>query len=263
MSDAMHTREEAALGIWLVRAEDERLAACLQTHLGGAVHRPWLNPALPPKQQFAQTYRQHAQWVMVAATGIAVRFLDTLTADKLSDPAVVVLDAAGRFAVALLGGHEGGANRLAYRVANLVGAVPVVSTASEALKPLVLGIGCRKGVSAAAIEAAARQALGERSLAEVREVATITLKADEPGLLEFCLRQGLPLRVLAHQTVAARGWRGEHTEPSAWVQENVGLDGVCEPCALIACPRGTLLVPKTTLDGVAVAVVEDKEWTFA
>jgi cobalt-precorrin 5A hydrolase len=42
----------------------------------------------------------------------------------------------------------------------------------------------------------------------------------------------------------------------------VGLDGVCEPCALIACGRGRLVVPKTTLDGVAIAVVED-DWRFS
>ena len=37
----------------------------------------------------------------------------------------------------------------------------------------------------------------------------------------------------------------------------MGVDGVCEPCALIACTRGKLVVAKTALDGVAVAVVED------
>jgi cobalt-precorrin 5A hydrolase len=250
--------DAAALGLWLVRAQDERLAARLQAQLGGVIYRPWLDAARAPKAQFAAAYRQHAQWVMIAATGIAVRFLEGQATDKHSDPAVVVLDAAGRFAVALLGGHEGGANRLAYRVASAAGAVPVVTTASEALKPLVLGIGCRKGASAACIEAAVRLALGPRTIDEVREAATITLKAEEPGLLAFCRRHGLPLRVLSQATVAARAWV---TQPSAWVQKHVGLDGVCEPCALIASSRGALLVPKTALDGVAVAVVEDSDWT--
>jgi cobalt-precorrin 5A hydrolase len=36
------------------------------------------------------------------------------------------------------------------------------------------------------------------------------------------------------------------------------VDGVCEPCALIASPRGQLIVPKTALDGVTVAIVEDR-----
>ena len=245
-----------SLGIWLVRLQGEALASVLQARLGGEVYRPWLN-TLAQKEQFAAAYTSHTQWIMLAASGIAVRFLDGLMQDKHSDPAVVVLDEAGRFAISLVAGHEGGANQLAYRVANAVGALPVITTATEAIKPLVVGIGCRKGVPAERIEAAVCRALGERLLSEVREVASIDLKADEPGLIEFCARHDLPLRIFAHEIIAARPWV---TQPSAWVQQNVGLDGVCEPCALIACARGKLIVPKMALDGVAVAVVEDKGW---
>ena len=242
------------LGIWLVRPESEALATTLQYQLGGTLYRPWLNSAVSQRDQFAAAYRLHKQWIMIAAGGIAVRFLDGLAQDKHSDPAVVVLDEAGRFAVSLLAGHEGGANRLAYNVANAVGAVPVITTATEALKPLVVGIGCRKNISVEHIAAAIRLALGQRNINEIREVATIDLKAGESGLLEFCAQHQLPLRVLASSTVAARAWV---TQPSDWVQQNVGLPGVCEPCALIASPRGRLIVPKTALNGVAVAVVED------
>ncbi|MFA6161940.1 MAG: cobalamin biosynthesis protein [Methylobacter sp.] len=241
-------------GIWLVRPESEALANVLQNRLGGSLYRPWLNPAVVQKDQFAAAYRQQTQWIMIAASGIAVRFLDGLVQDKHSDPAVVVLDEAGRYAVSLLAGHEGGANRLAYRVANAIGAVPIITTATEALKPLVVGIGCRKNVTAEQIAAAVQQALGERQLNEVREIATIDLKANEPGLVEFCQQHDLPLRVLASATVAARPWV---TKVSDWVQQNVGLPGVCEPCALIASTRGKLIVPKMALNGVAVAVVED------
>lgn len=243
------------LGIWLVRPDSEPLAVLLQQRLGGVLYRPWLKDSSPQKNQFAGVYRHHRQWLMLAANGIAVRFLDGLTEDKHCDPAVVVLDEAGRFAVSLLAGHEGGANRLAYRVANAIGAVPVITTATEALKPLVVGIGCRKGVAAVQIAAAVQQALGLRGIAEIREIVTIDLKAQEQGLLEFCQQYDLPLRVLASATVAARAWV---TKPSDWVQQNVGLAGVCEPCALIASPRGQLIVQKTALAGVAVAVVEDR-----
>jgi cobalt-precorrin 5A hydrolase len=250
-------------GIWLVRPESESLALALQEQLGGVIYRPWLYdikggqpdaPTATQKQQFAAAYRQYSRWIMIAATGIAVRFLEGLVQDKHSDPAVVVLDEAGRYAVSLLAGHEGGANRLAYRVANAIGAVPVITTATEALKTLVVGIGCRKGVAAEQITAAVSLALGKRPLNEVREIVTIDLKANEPGLVEFCGQHDLPLRILASVTVAERPWV---TQPSSWVQQNIGLPGVCEPCALIAANRGKLIVPKMTLDGVAVAVVED------
>lgn len=243
------------LGIWVVRAEAEALAAKLQVCMGGEIYRPWLQQHIAQKAQFALAYRSKTQWVIIGASGIAVRFLDGLAQDKHTDPAVVVLDEAAHHAISLLAGHEGGANRLAYRVANIVSAVPVITTATEALKPLVLGIGCRKGVSVEQVKAAVYQALGERSLSEVREVATVDIKAEEAGLLAFCECHELPLRVIATSVIAARPWV---TKPSEWVRQNVGLDGVCEPCALIASPRGKLIVPKSALDGVTVAVVEDR-----
>lgn len=252
----MSASSDCVTGIWLVRASAQALGGHLAQRLGATLYRPWLTPEVAHVQQFAAHFPAHQEWVMVGATGIAVRFLQGLLRDKHSDPALVLLDEAARFAVALLGGHEAGANRLSYRVANACGAVPVVTTATEALKPLVLGIGCRKDATAAQIDAAVLLALGARSIAQVREVATVDLKANEAGLLAFCAANDLPLRVLSHQSLAARGWT---TAPSAWVRARVGLDGVCEPCALIASPRGQLVVPKTTQDGVAVAVASD-EW---
>ena len=71
-------------------------------------------------------------FVLFAATGAAVRIVAPLLGDKRSDPAVVCVDEAGRFAVALCGGHHGGANDLARRVGALLGAAPVVTTATDA-----------------------------------------------------------------------------------------------------------------------------------
>lgn len=243
------------IAVWLTRREALPLGHRLAEGLGAELYEPSQQPDETPRERFRRVFRQHRQWVVVMASGIAVRYLDGLPENKHHDPAVVVLDEAARFAIPLLSGHEGGANALAYAVARLTGAIPAVTTATEAQKPLTLGIGCRRGKSADAIEAAVRHALGARPLATVREIATIDIKADEPGLLAFCERHQLPLRVIAREDVAARGWVGE---PSAWVRRNVGVDGVCEPCALIASPRGRLIVPKTALDGVTVAIVEDR-----
>jgi cobalt-precorrin 5A hydrolase/precorrin-3B C17-methyltransferase len=69
--------------------------------------------------------------VLVCATGIALRVIGPLLADKHTDPAVVCVDDAGRWAIALGGGHAGGANDLAREVAALLGATPVVTTASD------------------------------------------------------------------------------------------------------------------------------------
>ena len=69
--------------------------------------------------------------VLVCATGIAVRVIAPLLGDKHSDPAVVCVDDGGRGAIALAGGHHG-ANELTIEVATLLGAEPVVTTATDA-----------------------------------------------------------------------------------------------------------------------------------
>jgi cobalt-precorrin 5A hydrolase/precorrin-3B C17-methyltransferase len=69
--------------------------------------------------------------VLFLATGAAVRLIAPLLRDKRSDPGVVCVDDAGRFAVALTGAHAGGGNALAERVAESLGATPVITTASD------------------------------------------------------------------------------------------------------------------------------------
>ncbi|NPD32359.1 cobalamin biosynthesis protein CbiG [Eggerthellaceae bacterium zg-997] len=69
--------------------------------------------------------------LFVGAAGIAVRSVAPLLRDKLLDPAVVSVDERGAFAVPLVSGHVGGANRLARQVAALCGGRAAVSTATD------------------------------------------------------------------------------------------------------------------------------------
>ncbi|WP_328441307.1 precorrin-3B C(17)-methyltransferase [Streptomyces sp. NBC_00444] len=73
------------------------------------------------------------QLVCFLATGAVVRLVAPLLSDKRADPGVVCVDEGGRFAVSLVGGHEGGANELAVEVGELLGARPVVTTATDAV----------------------------------------------------------------------------------------------------------------------------------
>ncbi len=69
--------------------------------------------------------------VLVMATGIAVRYLAPLVLDKHTDPAIVSCDEAGNYAISLLSGHIGQANKLAQEVAAITGGKAVITTSSE------------------------------------------------------------------------------------------------------------------------------------
>ena len=86
-----------------------------------------------PKEALRAAWNECDAIILFLATGAAVRLVAPLLEDKRHDPGVVCVDDAGCFAVALAGGHEGGANALAKRVAESLGASPVVTTASESV----------------------------------------------------------------------------------------------------------------------------------
>lgn len=69
----------------------------------------------------------------IMAAGIAVRAIAPLLRDKRHDPAVVVVDERGHFAISLLSGHLGGGNELARRVAAHLQGQAVITTASDLL----------------------------------------------------------------------------------------------------------------------------------
>jgi cobalt-precorrin 5A hydrolase len=202
--------------------------------------------------------------VFIGACGIAVRAVAPMVKSKLRDPAVIVCDETGRFAVSLLSGHAGGANRLTEQIAAMIGATPVITTASDSHavlegrdppRNLVLGIGCRRGLSAETIERAATILLWDDKipLARVAELATIDVKRDEAGLLDFAKAHGLPLRLYSAAELA--GVEGEFSS-SERVLDAVGVDNVCERAAALCGGKGRMILRKTAKDGVTAAVFE-------
>ncbi|GAA1866585.1 precorrin-3B C(17)-methyltransferase [Asanoa iriomotensis] len=92
----------------------------------------------PVREQLDAAWGAHDVVVCFLATGATVRLIAPLLVDKHTDPGVICVDEPGRFVVALTGGHDGGANDAARRIAALLGAQPVVTTATDSagLPPL-------------------------------------------------------------------------------------------------------------------------------
>jgi cobalt-precorrin 5A hydrolase len=83
------------------------------------------------KDVFPEIWSKHSALICIMATGIVVRLIAPHLDHKSLDPAVVVMDERGQYVISLLSGHLGGANGLATKVAQLIGAQPVITTASD------------------------------------------------------------------------------------------------------------------------------------
>ena len=267
--------------------------------------------------------------IFIGSCGIAVRAIAPFVQSKTTDPAVVVIDEQGTFCVSLLSGHLGGANALTELLAAFLGAVPVITTATDrggvfaidtwaqtqglfivnperiktvsarllegrplrlksdfplqgTLPPYVhpsdteydvvittradrtqqalqliapvlsLGVGCRRGISADALEEAFALLLARSGChaAAVEQACTISLKAREAGLLAFCQAHGLPLRTYPADALAAVP--GSFTG-SAFVCSVTGVDNVCERAAVLGS-GGQLLYRKLAENGVTMAL---------
>ena len=116
---------------------------------------------------------------------------------------------------------------------------------------LRLGLGCRRGISKAAVAGAVDAVLEEHGVdpRAVACAASIDLKSGEAGLLEFCAERNLPAEFYDAGTLSRV--EGDFT-PSDFVRQVTGVDNVCERAALLGASK--LLIKKTARDGVTVAL---------
>ena len=76
-------------------------------------------------------FEEKTALLFIGAMGIAIRLIAPFVRDKMTDPPVIVMDETGTFCIPVLSGHIGGANELALRLSEAVGAVPVITTATD------------------------------------------------------------------------------------------------------------------------------------
>jgi precorrin-4 C11-methyltransferase len=82
--------------------------------------------------------------VFIGALGICVREIAPFLKNKKTDPAVLNIDANGQFVQPVVSGHVGGANEIAKKLANLLGAVPIITTVSDTSELWALDVLPRK-----------------------------------------------------------------------------------------------------------------------
>ena len=138
--------------------------------------------------------------IFIGACGIAVRDIAPHLKNKTVDPAVLVLDDQGKFVIPILSGHIGGANALANHLAAQLGAVPVITTATD-------GSGKFSCDTWAVTHNCAIS-----SMKTAKDVSAAILTADVPVSSEFALPQTLPNGLVAGNTGELGIFIGIHTD---------------------------------------------------
>lgn len=129
-------------------------------------------------------------------------------------------------------------------------------------KLVSIGIGCKRGTCADTIEAFVLDCLQQEgiSLHSIKQVCSIDLKQDEPGLLEFCKRYQLPIQFYSSEQLACA--KGTFAS-SVFVKQTTGVDNVCERACVLGSQQGALIVPKLSKNGVTfAAALQDWRVTF-
>jgi cobalt-precorrin 5A hydrolase/precorrin-3B C17-methyltransferase len=124
-------------------------------------------------------------------------------------------------------------------------------------KNLILGIGCKKGTSQAAIAGAVADFLQKyrRSFLSVKKLVSIELKANETGILEYCRQCDLIFQTLSADKLAVIQSR---LSSSAFVKQTVGVGNVAEACAFLGGNHPRLICGKTVYPGITLALTEEE-----
>ncbi|MDH5720627.1 MAG: cobalamin biosynthesis protein [Spirochaetia bacterium] len=208
------------------------------------------------KELTKNIWKNYDAFIFIMSLGIVNRIISGLIKDKLSDPAVVVIDEMGRYVISALSGHEGGANKLAEKAALICRGDFVVTTGSEANKTLIAGMGCKRGTSAQTLEESLLSALKKinRSVDELRLIASVEDKEDEEGFYRLSEKLNVPLKFIGKELISQVE---ENFQGSTFVKKTLGVSAVAEPCAILGGFRCKIILPKTTHKETTTAIAEE------
>ena len=139
---------------------------------------------------------------------------------------------------------------------------PFVHTLYLIPRVITTGVGCKKETPKEIVEKVIRRACDEQLIPSVamEQVASIDLKKDEEGILEYCEERNLPFVTYSKEELEEV--EGTYAS-SSFVKDVTGVDNVCERAALLGSSRegkGRLILRKFAQDGVTVALAM-KKWS--
>lgn len=140
----------------------------------------------------AKVFRGYEGIIFISAVAVAVRVVAPHLLNKALDPAVVVVDEGGCFAISLLSGHLGGANALAKKVASCLGATPIITTATDGRGLLAFD------------ELARRSGWSLENLSDLKQISAAQLEGREIILYTEQELKNFPLKAMGGIRVTRR-----------------------------------------------------------
>ncbi len=249
------TRKRPAI-IYSLTEPGRALGIRLLDVVPASIHKHRATPFIETVQN---DFTQGHDCIFICSIGIVIRALAPTLQDKYRDPAVVALDESGDHVIPLLSGHQGGADALARRIAERIGARCVTTSSGDYGQPVyTLGIGCDRNCPVEMINELLDKASAIPGVSEsLCALASIDLKADEPCLVATAADLALPFRTWPAQHL--RSVEDQLTEKSETVFREVGCYGVAEAAALVAAAQITgswaeLVLPKQKNARATIAV---------
>jgi len=124
-------------------------------------------------------------------------------------------------------------------------------------KNIVLGIGCRRGISFEKLKLSVEKVFEEFNLdcRSLKHIATVDIKRDEEGIKKLSEFLETPLRIVDRNDIRKVE---NNYEISEFVKKQIGVGAVCEPCAELSSNEpGRFLLRKKSYDGITIAVWEE------
>ena len=124
---------------------------------------------------------------------------------------------------------------------------------------LIAGIGCKRGTSAEKIFSAVNQAcqMINQPLARIKLLASVDIKSDEAGLIEFAKNLGVEIKFFGVEDLAKKIADYKLSE-SKFVKDTIGVGNICEAAALCCVENARFALPKKIFDGVTVCLIWEK-----